>query len=87
MTIGFEAFAVLTLATFYIALAVTSTHGVAGSFEWMRSHVPHGGLLTCFICFSFWVALVLYALLFQRVELVEVFAIAGAASALHGWVM
>lgn len=32
----------LTLAVWYVAYAVTSTHGPLGMFEWMREKLPHG---------------------------------------------
>lgn len=33
---------IIALATWYVAYAVTSTHGPGGVFEWIREHVPHG---------------------------------------------
>lgn len=46
-------------ACWYIAYAVTQTHGPFGVFEWLRKHIPLGGLTACIICLAFWVALVL----------------------------
>lgn len=49
----------LALATWYAAEAITHQSGPFGVFVWVREHLPLGGLTSCIICASFWVALVL----------------------------
>lgn len=71
---------IITLATFYAAHAVTNTSGPFHVFLWLREHIPHGKLLSCFVCAAPWFAL-LFALLMTTsfVFLTEWFALAGAA--------
>lgn len=33
---------IVTFAAWYVAYAVTSTHGPGGVFDWLREHVWHG---------------------------------------------
>lgn len=73
----------LALAVWYIAYAVTKTHGPFNIFERLRKHLPHGGLLDCPVCLSFWAALML--LLLPRGILVDALAIAGLAMLAHGY--
>lgn len=78
---------ILSCAVWYIAYAVTSTHGAFKMFERLRK-LPHGGLLDCPVCLAFWVALIVVTLTLQRVDLVQVLAVAGASMLLHsacGW--
>jgi hypothetical protein len=37
-----ETMVILIGATWYVAYAVTSTHGPGGVFDWIREHVWHG---------------------------------------------
>jgi hypothetical protein len=71
------------LACWYIAYALTKTHGPFSAFEWMRKHLPHGGLLECPVCLAFWAALVL--LLVPSGIVVNALAVAGLAMLAHGY--
>ena len=73
---------IIALATWYVAYAVTSTHGPGGVFDWLRSHVKHGGLLGCPVCLALWAALVL--LIVPMGIVTQALAVAGAAMLLHG---
>lgn len=73
----------IAAATWYISHALTSTHGIAGSFEWARKHLPHGGLLECPVCLAFWTALILVLVPYGIV--IDALAIAGAAMLAHGY--
>lgn len=73
---------IYSLAVWYVAYAVTSTHGIGGSFDWMRKNLPHGGLLDCPVCLALWVA-ILFSLLPFGI-LISALAIAGGAMILHG---
>ena len=71
---------VLTLATFYLAHAVTASDGPIRAFAHLREHLPLGGLTTCLVCLSVWLALALYAVLQTPLAwLVQAIAPAGAA--------
>lgn len=73
-------------ATWYIAYAVTTTDGPFHIFEKLRKHAPMGGLTTCIICLSIWVAIVLRVIGLNIVT--DALAIAGVALMLHsftGW--
>lgn len=72
-----------TLAALYLAYVLTSTHGPYDLFRSARETIPHGGLLTCFFCLVFWVALALRVL--PRAW-VDTLAVAGGASALYKYV-
>lgn len=77
---------IITLATWYVSYAVSSTHGMFGIFERARKSLPHGGLLDCPVCLAFWVALIL--LLVPMGVVVQALAVAGAAMLAHsasGW--
>lgn len=75
----------LALATGYWSYAISQTRGAFGIFEWTRQHLPLGGLTTCPICLSFWLALVLWLLIQTPLApLVTISAAAGAATLL-GW--
>lgn len=50
-------FIIASFATFYFAHAVVNTHGLFNLFDTLRTHLPHGGLLTCFTCSAFWLGL------------------------------
>lgn len=69
-----------TLAALYLAHVITSTHGPYNVFKSARDTLPHGGLLTCFFCLVFWVALALRIL--PR-SVVDALSVAGGASALY----
>lgn len=73
------------LATWYVAYAVTSTHGPFNVFDGLRKSVKHGGLLDCPICLAFWAALVLVTVQMQRIDLIQTLAVAGMAMIAHGW--
>ena len=74
----------LILATFYLSHAVTGTKGPAGAFEWLRAHLPLGGLIPCFVCLSLWLSAAFYALLQTSVPWL-VYIPAGAGAAVLLW--
>ena len=73
---------ITALATWYVAYAVTSTHGPFNVFSTLRHKLPHGGLLDCPICLAFWAALIL--LLAPMGIVTQALAVAGAAMLMHG---
>lgn len=70
-------------AAWYVAYAISSTHGPFGIFERVRKYLPLGGLASCIICLLPWVALILR--LIGRNIVFDAFAIAGVALLLHGY--
>lgn len=71
---------VLTLATFYAAYAISSTHGPFGVFERLRTALPLGGLTACLVCLAVWLAAAFYLLLPTPLyPVVMVLAVAGAS--------
>jgi ABC-type transport system involved in cytochrome c biogenesis permease subunit len=73
----------LMLATWYLSYAMTKTHGPFGAFNWLRVHVPAGGLTTCMVCLSLWTGLLFYLALVYLPVVVYPFAAAGGAILLH----
>lgn len=73
----------LSAASWYIAFAVTSTSGPFHVFEWVREHLPLGGLTTCIICLMIWVALILR--LIGSNVVTDALAIAGLALWIHAY--
>lgn len=73
----------LTLAIWYASYAPTQTDGPFGVFARARETLPHGGLLDCPVCLSFWVALVL--VLWKPRRVINVLAGAGGAMFWHGF--
>lgn len=71
---------ITALATFYLAYAVSATHGPFAVFDWLRGHVPLGGLTGCLVCLSPWFGAVSWALL-QTVfaPVIGILAIGGAS--------
>jgi hypothetical protein len=68
----------IALATFYLAHAVSSTYGPWHVFEWLRDHLPLGGLTQCLVCLSPWSAGLFYGLLLTpAAPLVWILAAAG----------
>lgn len=65
-----ETIASLILGTFAFSLALTITEGPYGALYKFRRYKPIDdfGLLNCFICTSFWVALIL-CLIYGRFDL------------------
>ena len=53
----------ISLATFYLAYAISGTHGPFHIFELMRTRFPIGGLTECLVCLSPWLALLFAVLL------------------------
>ena len=74
---------IIGLATWYIAYAVTSTHGPFNVFERIRKVTTLGGLLTCPVCLAFWAALLL--LLLPMGVVTQALGLAGGAMILHSW--
>lgn len=76
----------LAAASWYVAYVVTSTYGPFGIFGLIRAYLPLGGLTTCIICLSIWVALILR--LIGANVITDALAIAGLALWVHrysGW--
>jgi hypothetical protein len=68
----------LALATFYLAHAISASYGPWHVFEWLRVHLPLGGLTACLVCLSVWLAAGLYVLMQTALApVVYVLAIAG----------
>lgn len=76
--------ALVSFFTFYVAHAVTSTHGPFDVFDTLRQRLPLGGLTTCLICLSLWVSVLGYVLL-QTPAAPVVFAIAPAGLTVLLW--
>lgn len=74
---------IVAFASWYLAYAVTSTHGPFNVFERIRKVTTLGGLLTCPICLAFWAALVL--LIAPMGIVTQALAAAGFAMILHSW--
>lgn len=74
---------IAVFSAWYVAYAVTSTHGPFNAFERLRKVTTLGGLLTCPVCLAFWAALVL--LILPMGVITQALAVAGAAMILHGW--
>jgi len=71
---------IVSLATFYCAYAISATHGPWHVFEWLRTHVPLGGLTACLVCMSPWLAALFYVLMLTPLAVaVYVLAVAGAS--------
>ncbi len=69
---------ILALATFYLSHAISASYGPWHVFEWLRVHLPLGGLTACLVCLSVWLAAALYILMqTPLMPVVYVLAIAG----------
>lgn len=78
---------VLSLATLYLAYALTKTHGAGGLFAWVREHLPLGGLTSCIVCAAFWIGMAFYGLWLTPLQpIVYVFAAAGGAVVIGNYV-
>lgn len=76
--------AILTLATWYAAYSVATKGGPWNVFEWLRQHVPLGGLTQCIVCLAFWFGAAFYLLsLTPLAPVVYPFAAAGGAILLY----
>src|SRR5690606_33513915 len=49
----------LALATWRLTSLLVQEAGPFRVFQWMRKHIPHGGLLECIWCCSVWCAALL----------------------------
>jgi hypothetical protein len=76
--------ALVCLFAFYLAYAVSSTHGPFNAFATLRQRLPLGGLTACLICLSFWLSIAGYLLL-QTIGAPIVYAIAPAGAAVLLW--
>lgn len=47
---------IIALATWYAAYVVTKSDGPGHIFAWLRKALPLGGLTTCIVCASVWIA-------------------------------
>ncbi len=74
---------IVAFASWYLAYAVTSTHGPFTVFERIRKVTTLGGLLTCPVCLAPWAALVL--LIAPMGVVTQALGLAGLAMILHGW--
>lgn len=78
----------LSAATWAVSYMVTHTAGPFSVFALIRLHTPLGGLTTCIVCLSVWVAFAL-CMLRGHNDLIDAFAVAGMALLLHsysGWI-
>lgn len=74
-------FLILTLATFYWAYSLVHLDMPFQAAKRFRENVTtFGGALLCFYCTAFWVALIVYALHYQAIDLIAISGITGAAS-------
>lgn len=72
--------ATLALATWYLAYALTKTSGPFHLFALLRERVSLGGLTTCIVCASPWIAGGLYLLWLTPLQpIVVILAVAGLA--------
>lgn len=76
-------YAAIALATFYGAVAIVKP-GPWRVFDWLRAHLPHGGLLSCPVCLAFWLSLIFYGLIGVGLSWI-VYAIAPAGLAVFAW--
>ena len=77
---------VVALATFYCAYAISATHGPWHVFEWLRAHLPLGGLTACLVCLSPWLAALFYVLMLTPLSPIgDILAIAGASVFIYRW--
>lgn len=79
-----------SLAVWYLAYALTRTHGIFGVFAKLRQLDARIGLnlLSCIVCTAFWCAVVMLLLWRVAPLVVQVFAAAGLAMLAHkytGW--
>lgn len=77
-------FVLISLATWAIAFMVSNTSGPFHAFEWVRNHLPLGGLTSCIICLSPWIAVALWLL--PDGIVIWALAAAGLALMLHSYV-
>jgi hypothetical protein len=72
---------ILTFATFYLSFALVHLDMPFNVMKTFRERVTTGGgLLLCFWCCAWWVALVLFLVQYRTFDLITTSAIAGAAS-------
>lgn len=77
---------IAALATWYIAHCITTEKGAFNVFEKLRLWLPLGGLTSCIICLSVWIAIpVLLLLETPLAPIVYVCAIAGLALMLRSY--
>lgn len=80
MAIALPDLLTLALAVWYCTYAITKSSGPFHVFVTVRQRLPLGGLTTCMVCASVWIAGALYLLWLTPVQpLVYLPAIAGAA--------
>lgn len=72
-------------AGWYVAYVISNPNvkGPWGIFEWVRKHLPLGGLTSCIICLLPWAVLILRLIGVNIIT--DVFAIAAVALWLHGY--
>lgn len=72
-------------ATWYVAYAVTCTHGPFNIFDRIRKVTTVGGLLECPVCLAFWAALALVWVTVGHIDIVLTLGCAGLAMLAHGF--
>lgn len=73
------------LSTFYLSHAITNTSGPFQAFSWARTHIPHGGLLSCIVCIAPYIAaLLLLSYQFTSI-IIYICAAAGASVLAYRW--
>lgn len=76
----------IALAAFYVAYAISSTHGPFRAFEQLRTRIPLGGLTACIVCLAPWLAAAFYVLLSTPAAwLVWILAGAGGSVFVYRW--
>ncbi len=70
----------VSLATFYVAYAISNTHGPFGIFKWLKLNVPLGGLTECIVCLAPWCAALLWWLMGAVPIIVWFLAVSGAVT-------
>jgi hypothetical protein len=78
-----ENIVIAALAAYYVAFAVSKTHGLFGVFATLRAY-DTSGLTKCIYCLLLWAALACYLLVTTPAyPAIVVLAIAGAGVLLH----
>ncbi len=86
MNLSLPDFIILALATWYLAHALTKTHGPFNAFESIRKRFSLGGLTTCMHCSAVWIAALLWAAWQTPLQPLVYFpAIAGLAIGFGSW--
>lgn len=75
----------LILATWRLTSLLVQEAGPFRVFQWMREHIPHGGLLECVWCCSVWCAALLYIVFLYVQWPVWILAVSAGAILYDRW--